>query len=83
MEIARWLVDLGNERDNHINVHVNDDQTFMLSCAYGKIDVVKWLIQTYPGIDIHMDSEYAFRHSCSRRSNLDLLASLGKIVVSI
>ena len=38
--------------------------SFHLTCMNGHLEIAKWLINTFPNIDIHAEDEYAFRYSC-------------------
>ena len=44
---------------------INDEYSaFLLSCSHGRLKICKWLINTYPKIDIHMNEEEALKKSC-------------------
>ena len=52
-----------------INIHMDNEHAFRLSCANGHIETVKYLIElgnqaNYKQINIHADDEFAFRWSC-------------------
>ena len=40
------------------------EKQFRWACENGHLEVAKWLIETFEGIDIHAVNEYAFRGAC-------------------
>ena len=54
----------GNYKALH-RCKINDEyNAFLLSCSYGRLKIAKWLIKTYPKIDIHAYHEYVFKMGC-------------------
>ena len=52
-----------------INIHMDNEGAFRLSCANGHTEIAKYLIEienqpSHQQINIHADDEYAFRWSC-------------------
>ena len=55
----------------NINIHAKDEHAFRWSCAYGHLEVAKWLLEISQNenlklglINIHENNEEAFRNSC-------------------
>lgn len=59
LEVIKWLCLFEN-----IDIHLNHDEFFRLSCANGCLEIAQWLYCTYPDINIHALSEFAFTRSC-------------------
>ena len=68
LRVVKWLIQLGIEQQNPINIHVNDEFAFKYSCYRGRLEVAKWLVQL--GVEqqnpfnIHVNNEEAFGLSC-------------------
>ena len=45
--------------------HCTNTNLFRWCCFYDRLEVVKWLIETFDDIDVHTNNECAFRWSCS------------------
>jgi len=41
---------------NH-KMHLQDDEIFRTACCYGQLEIAKWLLETYPSIDIRKPYE--------------------------
>ena len=44
--------------------HCTNTNLFRWCCFYDRLEVVKWLIETFDDIDVHTNNECAFRWSC-------------------
>lgn len=71
---AQWLVLLRSKTDSPIDYHAKDNRAFILACAYGHIDTVKWLYDlsvTYDilPINIRMNNDECFRLCCQNAVN--------------
>ncbi len=47
------------------NIRLNFNEPFHWCCSEGHLDIVKFILEKDPNIDIHSSNEYAFRWSCS------------------
>ena len=47
-----------------INISVENEWVFRLTCLYGHLHVVQWLLQVKPDINISADNEWVFRLTC-------------------
>lgn len=68
-----------------INIHFEREYVFQMSCKYGQMDIIKWLIDLgenhgYGKIDLHCDNSLAFRWACRNkyREIADWLIDLGE-----
>ena len=41
-----------------------NEYAFRWACVKGHLEVAKWLIETFEGIDIHAENDQAFRWAC-------------------
>jgi len=57
IETAKWLYSLGG-----IDIHINNDEAFILSCESGYLEIAKWLV-SLGGVDVHFNNNEAFRLS--------------------
>jgi len=68
LEVAKWLLQLGNEMSSPIDIHGHDEHAFRWACANGHLEVAKWLWllgnEISSPIDIHAHDEYVFRCAC-------------------
>lgn len=46
-DVANWLIDYGSDVGQFINVHAENDEAFIASCATDKLEVIIWLFQLY------------------------------------
>jgi len=64
IELASWLITLG------ANPHDLNDNAFIMACGKKRLDVVKWLYDTFH-MDIHVNNNEPIREACNN-NNLDI-----------
>jgi len=70
LEMAKWLWQISLDIKSPIDIHVNSDYIFRITCStFENLDVVKWLWQISldmnSPIDINAQKECAFRWCCT------------------
>jgi ankyrin repeat protein len=69
LDLAKELYDISLKKGNWVDIKFNF--TFACSCNCANIDVLQWLLQIKPDIDISYNDELAFTQAC-RHGNLEI-----------
>lgn len=68
LDLAQYLVDLGQKSNSLINIHEDNELAFRWSCQNGHLNIAEWLInlgqKSNSPINIHVADENPFRFSC-------------------
>ena len=74
LEVAKWLIELGELSHDPVNIHADYEYAFRQSCHNDHLEVAKWLVElgelSRDPINIHVEDEYSFRGSCQNGARL-------------
>ena len=56
--ISKLLIE--NCPEIEIKIHKDNEYIFRLCCTHGNLDMIKWLIETYPPIDVYANERDYF-----------------------
>ena len=72
LEIVQLLY---NASDKKINIRCLNDMAFLNACSSNQFDIIKWLFEINPSIDIHTNNEAGLICACVN-NNLELVSFL-------